>query len=42
MKGKNPEAEIALLPRRYRVRAVNRVKVPGLEDERHIVEISFA
>jgi len=42
MKGKNPEAEIALLPRRYRVRAVNRVKVPGLADERHIVEISFA
>jgi len=42
MKGKNPEAEIALLPKRYRVRAVNRVKVPGLEDERHIVEISFA
>jgi 16S rRNA (guanine527-N7)-methyltransferase len=42
MKGKNPDAEIALLPRRYRVRAVNRVKVPGLEDERHIVEISLA
>ena len=39
MKGRNPEAEIALLPKRYRVRAVNRVKVPGLEDERHIVEI---
>ena len=42
MKGKNPEAEIAVLPKRYRVRAVNRVRVPGLEDERHIVEISFA
>jgi 16S rRNA (guanine527-N7)-methyltransferase len=42
MKGRNPEAEIALLPKRYRVRAVSRVKVPGLEDERHIVEISFA
>ena len=42
MKGKNPEGEIALQPKRYRVRAVNRVKVPGLEDERHIVEISFA
>jgi 16S rRNA (guanine527-N7)-methyltransferase len=39
MKGKSPEAEIAVLPKRYRVRAVNRVKVPGLEDERHIVEI---
>ena len=42
MKGKNPEAEIALLPKRYRVRAVNRVTVPGLDDERHIVEIAFA
>ena len=41
MKGRSPDAEIALLPRRYRVRAVNRVKVPGLEDERHIVEIAF-
>lgn len=41
MKGRSPDAEIALLPRRYRVRAVNRVKVPGLEDERHIVEIVF-
>jgi 16S rRNA (guanine527-N7)-methyltransferase len=39
MKGKSPDAEIAVLPKRYRVRAVNRVKVPGLEDERHIVEI---
>jgi len=42
MKGKNPEGEIALLPKRYRVRAVNRVNVPGLEDERHIVEICLA
>jgi 16S rRNA (guanine527-N7)-methyltransferase len=42
MKGKSPDAEIAVLPKRYRVRAVNRVKVPGLEDERHIVEIVFS
>lgn len=42
MKGRSPDAEIALLPKRYRVRAINRVRVPGLDDERHIVEISLA
>lgn len=42
MKGRSPDAEITLLPKRYRIRAINRVRVPGLDDERHIVEISLA
>ena len=39
MKGRQPDTEIAALPRRWRVKAVTRVRVPGLEDERCIVEI---
>jgi len=39
MKGRRPDAELTELPRRWCVRAVNRVQVPGLTDERHIVEI---
>lgn len=39
MKGRRPDAELTELPRRWRVRAINRVQVPGLADERHIVEI---
>lgn len=39
MKGRRPDAEVPALPRRWRVRAITRVKVPGIEDERHIVEI---
>jgi 16S rRNA (guanine527-N7)-methyltransferase len=40
MKGKRPEEEIAALPRGFRVRAVHKVALPGLDDERHIVELS--
>jgi 16S rRNA (guanine527-N7)-methyltransferase len=39
MKGRRPDAELAALPRGWRVDAVERAKVPGLQDERHIVEI---
>jgi 16S rRNA (guanine527-N7)-methyltransferase len=42
MKGKRPVEEIAALPRSYRVSAVHRVALPGLDDERHIVELSPA
>jgi hypothetical protein len=30
------------LPKAFRVLAVHRVKLPGLDDERHIVELSRA
>jgi 16S rRNA (guanine527-N7)-methyltransferase len=42
MKGKSPVEEIAALPRGFRVSAVHRVVLPGLDDERHIVELSPA
>ncbi len=40
MKGKRPDQEISALPRSFRVSAVHRVTLPGLDDERHIVELS--
>jgi 16S rRNA (guanine527-N7)-methyltransferase len=42
MKGKRPEEEISALPKSFRVLAVHRLKVPGLDDERHLVEFSPA
>ncbi|HEX3949248.1 MAG TPA: 16S rRNA (guanine(527)-N(7))-methyltransferase RsmG [Steroidobacteraceae bacterium] len=39
MKGKRPDAEISALPKSFRVRAVHRLSVPGLADERHLVEL---
>lgn len=39
MKGKRPDDEISALPRSFRVLAVHRLKVPGLVDERHLVEL---
>ena len=42
MKGKRPEEEISALPKSFRVLAVHRLKVPGLDDERHLVELSPA
>jgi 16S rRNA (guanine527-N7)-methyltransferase len=40
MKGKRPDAEISALPKSFRVLAVHRVRLPGLDDERHVVELS--
>ena len=40
MKGKRPDDEISALPKSFRVLAVHRLKVPGLDDERHLVELS--
>jgi 16S rRNA (guanine527-N7)-methyltransferase len=42
MKGKRPEEEISAVPKSFRVLAVHRLKVPGLDDERHLVELSPA
>jgi 16S rRNA (guanine527-N7)-methyltransferase len=39
MKGKRPEEELGAVPKTFRVLAVHRLKVPGLDDERHIVEL---
>lgn len=39
MKGKRPDDEISALPKSFRLRAVHRLKVPGLTDERHLVEL---
>jgi 16S rRNA (guanine527-N7)-methyltransferase len=40
MKGKRPNEEISALPKSFRVLAVHGLKVPGLDDERHLVELS--
>ena len=39
MKGKRPDDEISALPRSFRALAVHRLSVPGLPDERHLVEL---
>jgi 16S rRNA (guanine527-N7)-methyltransferase len=42
MKGRRPDEEIWALPKSFRVVAVHRIKLPGLDDERHVVELSPA
>jgi len=42
MKGRRPDEEIAALPRGFRIAAVHRLVIPGLPDERHLVEIMRA
>ncbi len=42
MKGKRPDPEIAALPKSFRLAAVHRISLPGLDDERHLVELSPA
>jgi len=42
MKGQRPEEEISVMPRGFRVQAVHRLRIPGLPDERHLVEIVHA
>ena len=39
MKGQWPEEESSAIPRGFSVRAVHRLRIPGLSDERHLVEI---
>jgi 16S rRNA (guanine527-N7)-methyltransferase len=40
MKGKRPDEEICALPKSFRVLAVHRLRVPGMTDERHLVELA--
>jgi 16S rRNA (guanine527-N7)-methyltransferase len=40
MKGKRPDEQISALPKAFRVLAVHRLSVPGLTDERHLVELT--
>jgi 16S rRNA (guanine527-N7)-methyltransferase len=42
MKGRRPDEEISAVPKSFRVLAVHRLRVPGLDDERHLVELSRA
>jgi 16S rRNA (guanine527-N7)-methyltransferase len=39
MKGARPDAEIAALPRGWRLQTLHRLTVPGLEGERHLVVV---
>ncbi len=40
MKGRRPDEEVSAVPKSFRVVAVHRLKLPGLDDERHLVELS--
>ena len=42
MKGRDPAAELAELPKGWRVSGVERLAVPGLPDERHLVILEQA
>jgi 16S rRNA (guanine527-N7)-methyltransferase len=42
MKGRRPDEEISALPKAFRVLAVHQLKLPGLDDERHLVELCAA
>lgn len=42
MKGANPVAEIEALPSRYGVKNIHEIHVPGLEEERCLLEIKVA
>jgi 16S rRNA (guanine527-N7)-methyltransferase len=39
MKGKNPESELSLIKKDYMVSDMCRLKVPGVEGERHLIKI---
>lgn len=39
MKGRDPAGEVAKLPNGWKLAAVHRLNVPGLDEERHLVEI---
>jgi 16S rRNA (guanine527-N7)-methyltransferase len=39
MKGKSPDEEVKKLPNGWKLAAIHRLEVPGLDEERHLVEI---
>jgi 16S rRNA (guanine527-N7)-methyltransferase len=39
MKGKRPEEEIKSLPSGWKVAEIRKLTVPGLDEERHLVEL---
>jgi 16S rRNA (guanine527-N7)-methyltransferase len=39
MKGRRPDDEISAVPKSFRVLGVHRLQVPGLADQRHLVEM---
>jgi 16S rRNA (guanine527-N7)-methyltransferase len=40
MKGKRPDEELGSVPKSFRVLAVHALRVPGLADQRHLVELA--
>lgn len=42
MKGARPDTEIAALPGDCRLRGVHPLRIPGLDEQRHLVELSLA
>jgi 16S rRNA (guanine527-N7)-methyltransferase len=40
MKGRYPEGELEALPARIRVDSIEKLKVPGLQEDRHLVIMS--
>lgn len=42
LKGRRPDGELAELPKAFRASAVHRLRVPGLDEERHLVELCRA
>ena len=39
MKGRDPQDELSTLPPGYRIKNINRIVVPGLDEERHVVQL---
>lgn len=42
MKGKRPTEELSAVPKSFRVMAVHQLRLPGLADERHLIELGRA
>jgi 16S rRNA (guanine527-N7)-methyltransferase len=42
MKGQRPDEELRLLPKHYNVVATHQLQVPGVDSERHLIEIALS